>query len=86
MKIFGKSTRLSPKIQKSQIETFSDPEEKNSRKFKKRTQKMKKHEMKTKQKTKNKKQKKTKGGNGTQQKTNYLVIRVEIIHIVVLMS
>ena len=47
---------------------------------------MKKHEMKTKQKTKNKKQKKTKGGNGTQQKTNYLVIRVEIIHIVVLMS
>ena len=55
MKIFGKSTRLSPKIQKSQIGTFSDPEEKNSRKFKKRTQKkMKKHETKTK---KNKKQK-----------------------------
>ena len=48
---------------------------------------MKKHEMKTKQKTKNKKRKKkTKGGNGTRQKTNYLVNRVEIIHIVVLMS
>ena len=55
MKIFGKSTRLSPKIQKSQVGTFRIPRKRIVENSKKRTQKMKKQEMKN--KTKNKKTK-----------------------------
>ena len=81
MKIFGEFT---PLFENTKIpdRNFSDPEEKKLVEDSKNEQKRK-----TKQKENKKQKQKTKGRKqNTTQKTIYLVNRVEIIHIVGLMS
>ena len=98
MKIFGKFSRFSPKIlKKIPDRNLSNPRKTTvetktrQKKTKTKTQKTKKTKTKTKQKNKkkNKKQKTNKKRGGGERNTTqpiYLVNRVEIIHIVDLMS